>query len=394
MYLDNAEKRRLIRDYFRYRNILESLAWLEDESIFEYQNIQQVISNFLDETVWDLYTFFAQRRLPTKSLWLIASFVALVVFGFEVTRATGLFGIVKPLVIILTFSFLLGIVILIYLLPKLKLRKIIYRVFRDNLPKPSVTDEQIIKWLNEDIYKLVRKSLLAFDIDDYSGCMEVIKSKLKVEDHEFEAPEQYSTSHQVNKQNLLQQTPLYLLSGCSVSTLKSLIKIDFTKNRFDEKQLLIPPGDFYCVRTLNSRKKIYGVYEVIVIFLCKNFLSYYRCYWNFVRGVSINDEMCEYLYDSIVSVKIRERASSNIIDSRFKKRVYSEYLSITTQDSREIEFKIDEDRKFSSDDLYDSRSRKVAQAIRRMLRQRRIDVMRVEQENKESLFGEIDWEEE
>ncbi|MGI2904066.1 hypothetical protein [Tolypothrix sp. VBCCA 56010] len=391
MYLNDTEKRRLIREYFKYRKALESLSWLEDESIFEYHNLNHVISEFIEESCRDLWQSIIQRRFPRKGIWLCIGFLTLVRLGYSLTR--GIIEFFNTLLISNLIFLFVGIAIVIYLLPKLKLRKVIYKLYRDNLPRSQVTDEQIIEWLNEDIYNLIKISLLELNIDDNGRHLEKIKNKLRVEDLEDDELEEYEINSR-KKQNLLQQSPIWLKSGRDEKSLKSMIQIDNSRIASDKQRLLISPGDFQSVTTTDGRKRIYGVYEFIVIFLCKNFLSYYRCHWNFMRGVSRNDEMCEYLYDSIVSVKIRERASSNIIDSTLKKRVYSEFISITTKDGKEVEFKIEQGKKLSSNTCYRSPAKSAVKAIRRMLRQRRIDVLRVEQEDSQAYLNDMDWDDE
>lgn len=39
-----------------------------------------------------------------------------------------------------------------------------------------------------------------------------------------------------------------------------------------------------------DRKKRYGVYEFNVIFICANFLGYYKCYWNFIRRLPVDED--------------------------------------------------------------------------------------------------------
>ena len=73
-----------------------------------------------------------------------------------------------------------------------------------------------------------------------------------------------------------------------------------------------------------SSVKRYGVYEFLVIFLCANFLAYYKCHFNFIQGRTVNDETCEYLYDSIVSVRVQEKSStkSNSGEDKDKERQF------------------------------------------------------------------------
>ncbi len=379
MYLDDSAKRSLIRQYFKHRRLIEEYSDCEEDTEILNPNYwKQVIFQFLDECFEDLCASIIRRRpLSFKGICLIVILLCLAIIGWSITKEIR--TLIKSILFINVVFLILALLIVIYLLPKLKIRKIIYRLYRYYYnPEPPVTDEQIIRWLNEDIYGLIHRGLIELNIDDM-GHLEQVKNKLKIsnlEDNDFEELYEYPKNYR-GKVNLLLNTPIYLKSGCDAKSYSSMIQVDNTRLESDKQRRLISLDDFKSVKTLDGRKRIYGVYEFIVIFLCKNFLSYYRCYWNFMRGVSVDDEICEYLYDSIASVKIRERASSN--DSSVKKRVYREFLSITTTDGREVEFKIEEPKKISSDYWYSSNARSAAQAIRRMLRQRRIDVVKVEQ---------------
>ena len=126
----------------------------------------------------------------------------------------------------------------------------------------------------------------------------------------------------------------------------------------------------------------YSVYEFVIIYLSSNFLSYYRCYWDFLRGSFVDKEIAEYLFDSIVSVKTRERSSLNI-NKEDERRKYSDSLILTTMDSRTVVFKLSDDKKefISPGQLKDSHISEIydaAERIRYWLRQRRVDLMRVE----------------
>ena len=99
-----------------------------------------------------------------------------------------------------------------------------------------------------------------------------------------------------------------------------------------------------------------------------------------MKQASVNVETCEYLYDTIVSVKTKKESSIRI-QNPDQKRTYREILSITTMDGRRVDFRVDRDRKTKIRDKMSSQQpisdvREAAQLIRYMLRQRRIDYMR------------------
>ena len=103
----------------------------------------------------------------------------------------------------------------------------------------------------------------------------------------------------------------------------------------ERTDLSIDDNDFYLEEKRSSSKDIFGVYEVVIIFLCSNFLTYYKCYFNFIQNKKIDEENCEYLYDSIVSVKVQDKSRSG--DN--SKDTYRKRLLITTSDGKIVCFR-------------------------------------------------------
>jgi hypothetical protein len=143
--------------------------------------------------------------------------------------------------------------------------------------------------------------------------------------------------------------------------------------------LYIDIGDFYKVKGFDGKLR-YGVYEFVVIFLSDNFISYYKCYYDFVKGNGVDIETCEYLYDSIVSVKTQEKSSLRLKNPE-ERRKYRDLLSVTTMDGKILYFELQEDRKES---IYSSRGtsrryvsgiNQAAERIRSWLRCRRVDYL-------------------
>lgn len=186
------------------------------------------------------------------------------------------------------------------------------------------------------------------------------------------------------KQNALQNEPIRVLIGVTERTSESLtVESDSDRTfRDDNEEVLIDSNDYESHPSHNGAKRMYGVYEFLVIFLCPNFLSYYKCYWNFIRRKSVNEETCEYLYDSIVSVKVQEKSSVRLKDDT-QKRVYSKRLLLSTKDGKVVCFRISKHKIDVTHSLKLSQIDQAAVAIRDMLRQRRIDVISVENINEE-----------
>lgn len=161
----------------------------------------------------------------------------------------------------------------------------------------------------------------------------------------------------------------------------------------------IDPKDFFSEKGVDGKQR-FGVYPFGKIVLCQNFLAYYKCYWNFVKGASINDESSELLYVTITSVRYNEISDLNLKrleeseelkellkelkDLRAVKKIKLPFFTITTEDSSQVTFyfgldiEVAHDSKgyiSDSDELSDIE--KTVQQLRRQLRQRRIDYQQV-----------------
>ena len=159
--------------------------------------------------------------------------------------------------------------------------------------------------------------------------------------------------------------------------------------------------DYFCEQRFRDYEKKgvqyrYSIHLFTKIVLCRNFLAYYKCHWNFIRGIETLVETGEYLYDSIVSVRTEEisLATANIVEKlsleNFKqdlevedlknldktKFVVKEVLIIGTTDGHEISFPVLESRIVEQSNLESDTSsvKDAARIIRSLLRQRRIDL--------------------
>jgi hypothetical protein len=185
--------------------------------------------------------------------------------------------------------------------------------------------------------------------------------------------------------NALQNEPLRVLIGVTerTKTFESVIvKSDnyLSLEANENNEIYIAPQDFESEPSYYGSSRKYGVYGFVVIFLCANFLTYYKCYWNFIRGRTVHEETCEYLYDSIVSIKVQEKSSARGRNEK-QKTVHRKRLIITAKDGKTVCFQV------SRNSIERTRSLRLAQideaaiAIRDMLRQRRVDYTQTENLN-------------
>lgn len=211
----------------------------------------------------------------------------------------------------------------------------------------SDLEAKIDKWLEEDKINLIRFGMKKLKIERLVDTAEPILSFVGI--------------------NSSDKSDSYILSTDR--------ELEYVNDKY--KEILINENDF-CKEKGNDGKYRYGVYECFLIYLGENFLSYYRCYWNFLKGANVDEETCEYLFDSIVSVKTRERSSLNQQNPE-EKRKYADILSLTTMDGKIVYFKMSDDKKqkINSNDKrvsqYVSGINQAAVRIRYWLRKRRVD---------------------
>ena len=177
---------------------------------------------------------------------------------------------------------------------------------------------------------------------------------------------------EVNDPVALKATPITVWVGVTERTSPSLIvKDSLTEETASDEisELYIDLGEFESQAAYEGSKRKYGVYEFLVIFLCKDFLSYYKCYFNFIRRQTVNEEYREYLYKNIVFTKLQEKSSVNMKNYGDSKQVYSKSLTISTNDGKTLCFQIPKSRGGSNPLELD----RAARTIRNLLRQCRQD---------------------
>lgn len=211
-------------------------------------------------------------------------------------------------------------------------------------------EELTQQWLDKDIDRLTDRAMKKLNLRrmEFLGASEALKSP-----------------------------PIRILIGVAKNTSsRSLVEDSVEGNPKINKALniRIRPEEFESESTYDGKKQKYGVYEFLVIFFCSNCFSYYKCYFNFIRSEHIDEEYCEYLYDSIVFTKVQEKSSVNMQNIDDRKQVYSKRLVIATNDGKVICFQIAKSRVESNLSSKLTQIDDAAVTIRKMLRQRRIDL--------------------
>jgi hypothetical protein len=197
---------------------------------------------------------------------------------------------------------------------------------------PKITDQQIDAWLEEDREALFSK----------------IPNLLDVIEHN--APDLQNV--------IINRIPLS--SGYSPP--------DHRKDNFVDHQ------DCFVERGVDGKTR-YSIHVFMVIYLCKNFLAYYKCYWNFIKGTKTLVETSEYLYDTIVAVTTQEFSFST---GEGEKLVLTEDLLIRTVDGNEVNFPSVIDIQLKHESKPEANRKSIVEnavsSIRRLLRERRIDM--------------------
>jgi hypothetical protein len=215
---------------------------------------------------------------------------------------------------------------------------------KSRLEELSYLDELTKKWLEKDVENLINRA---------KGKLDLIGSE------------------HIGEFGALKIDPIRAVNGCTSRTLspKLLVEDDSEKNSRREKILALCSKYARSEDDYNGRGRRYGIYEFQTIFICSNFLSSYKCYYNFILDKRIDEEYCEYLYDSIVFTKIQEQSSINT-QGASRKKVNS--MTISTNDGKLISLQIGRsgvDKELSSKL---SEIDTAATEIRTMLRQREL----------------------
>ncbi len=217
--------------------------------------------------------------------------------------------------------------------------------------------EDVRRWLNDGITRIIKRAMVNLNIPEMSD---------------------------QNRSFTLKNTPLRLLTGIpsldkNSNIISRTVESDSTRSlrTISENKTFIDKDDFLSgVMYGSSTNRIFGVYEFIVIFLCSNFLTYHKCYFDLVKNIAINEENCEYFYDSIVSVQVQHISSTGLSDNSAKNSLRRRLL-ITTSDGKVVCFNVLQDRIQHGLSMKLSEVDEAAAAIRKMLRQRRVDFVRI-----------------
>jgi hypothetical protein len=189
--------------------------------------------------------------------------------------------------------------------------------WRFRLEELLYLDRLTWKWLEEDVEKLISK----------------VKRKVDLIEREY-----------IGESGSLILDPIRVVNGCTSRSLspKLLVEDENEKDSRRNKILDRYSDDAKSAYDYSGKEKRYGIYEVQAIFICPTFLSSYKCYYNFIRDQSIDEEYCEYLYNSIVFTKIQEQSSINMQGS--SKYVNSKCLTISTNDGKLLSLQIGRSR--------------------------------------------------
>lgn len=272
--------------------------------------------SFAKQVISDLLAHWKENRAPKEGIW------AYIIVG------------------VLLFSLLFSPALTVFLF--LTTVFIAQLRIKPNI-NPPVDDKQIDRWLLEDKQNILEK------IPDELNVILVGNSQ--------------NTPKLLNVV-LNQDAPIELSSGFILEN-----DNNYLKNSFVSK-------DYYVEKGLDNKTR-YSIHVFMVIYLCRNFLTYYKCYWNFISGAANIVETGEYLYDTIVSVKTEELSLLKSVNDDGEKLILKKVLRISTTDGKELEFPAISDIRVSYESLRRndiSPVRDAAHIIREMIRERRIDV--------------------
>jgi septal ring factor EnvC (AmiA/AmiB activator) len=196
--------------------------------------------------------------------------------------------------------------------------KLVEQLYLNKIQRLSYLEALTQKWLKEDVKYLSERA----------------RKKLRLANPEFQ-----------NEFNALQADPISVWVGITERKAPNLIVQDELVEQLESKEVLelLNSEDLKSDKAYEGSRRRYRIYEVSIIFLCKEFLSYYTCYFNFVRRIPINEKYSECLYDSIIFTKLQETSYVNPNNDDSKKKSYSKILTISTNSGDNICLQISDD---------------------------------------------------
>ena len=159
-------------------------------------------------------------------------------------------------------------------------------------------------------------------------------------------------SDYIDERGALKIDPIRSLIGCTSRTLPSQLVNNKDEDEDEDEDEYSPrwkeilkryADDAKSEYDYGGKRRRYGLYEFTIFFLCSNFFTYYKCYYNFVLGKFIDEEYSEYLCDSIVFTKVQEKSSISK-QSPYPIKVSSKRLTISTNDGKVISLQINKSR--------------------------------------------------
>jgi len=227
------------------------------------------------------------------------------------------------------------------------------------LPELPVSDKQIDIWLQQDFAAFGENARESLNI-------------LSIHEGGSETQNIMVSEHPIMMLSPIKSTDENKKTGLVLNLEKNEDKKD--KNWFSDLD------DFFFEKGSDDIRRG-SLNDFIIIFLCKNFISYYRGTWNSIEGVLLDENTNEFMYDSIASVQTLESSDIMVIKDKGKrvgtrKHVWGEVLAFSTDDGERTSFAMNDDvKKYShSSKITISTARQAADAMRREIRQRRIDV--------------------
>jgi hypothetical protein len=119
----------------------------------------------------------------------------------------------------------------------------------------------------------------------------------------------------------------------------------------------------------------FSVYTVAVIHLTERHLGAYRCDFNFIRDVALNETTQEYHYLDIVSVTTAEKSCSYRLPTSQKLTTFQQFqISVASGECFSVPLNVEEIRKMTGvEDIPQTGTDKAVRAIRTFLRDKKGD---------------------
>ncbi|NOQ23048.1 MAG: hypothetical protein GQ565_10440 [Candidatus Aegiribacteria sp.] len=172
----------------------------------------------------------------------------------------------------------------------------------------------------------------------------------------------------------------WLTDDLDALKMSSVVKCGLDESEIISESIALSGPVFWSINGLNNTETrmrrwagngyLYAVWDVVVIHFTEKCISVYRCPYNWVRNVSVNEKTEEYYYQDINTVTTDSESSAYTLFEGKLESSRTFKVTVSSGDSLKVLIDDPQLKTMNSEELT-SRGDKAVQTIRRMLRDKK-----------------------